>query len=132
MTKTYITTREAMNSAVHYIDGMASAEEAIRMMRANKVKALIVKRRYEGDAYGIVVLNDIIRGVIIPDKRFTEVSVYEIMTKPVISVPHDMNIRYAARMLFNIGIKHAPVEEKGEYIGMISMMDMMMANLESQ
>jgi len=56
------------------------------------------------------------------------VNVYEIMTKPVITVPADMDIRYVARLIFRAGIRRAPVEEHGEIIGMISLSSLILDN----
>jgi signal-transduction protein with cAMP-binding, CBS, and nucleotidyltransferase domain len=115
--------KDAMTGKVIYIDGLATAKDAIDLMRREKTETLVVKKRGEGDAYGIVVLSDLIKGVIVPDRKFTEVSVYEVMTKPAISVPASMNIRYVSRLMMNIGVKTAPVEENGEYLGIISLHD---------
>jgi CBS domain-containing protein len=52
--------------------------------------------------------------VLIPGKRAEEVNVYEIMTKPILSVPADMDIRYIARLLHRVGMRRAPVEENGD------------------
>jgi predicted transcriptional regulator len=42
------------------------------------------------------------------------------MAKPVLTVRPDMHVRYCARMFENFGINHAPVEEDGKIIGMVS------------
>ena len=42
------------------------------------------------------------------------------MAKPVVTVKPDMHIRYCARLFENTGIGHAPVEENGEIIGIVS------------
>ncbi|MCJ7600308.1 MAG: CBS domain-containing protein [Desulfobulbaceae bacterium] len=123
-----IRARDVMRKGVGYIDGMATAKEAAAMMRANKFNALIVKKRHSDDAWGIVVVQDFIRGVIIPGRASHEVNVYEIMTKPVITVPADMDIRYVARLIFNAGIRRAPVENKGELVGMIALSSLILEN----
>jgi signal-transduction protein with cAMP-binding, CBS, and nucleotidyltransferase domain len=122
--------KDAMTGKVVFVDGLATAKDAILLMRAEKTEALIVNKRDEHDEYGILVLSDLIKGVIIPDKKFKDVSVYELMTKPAISVPASMNIRYVPRLLMNIGIKIAPVEENGRFVGMISLHDTIIENLE--
>ena len=80
------------------------------------------------DAWGIVALQDLIRGVLIPGRFSKEVNVYEIMTKPVITVPADMDIRYVARLLYHAGIRRAPVEDQGELVGMVSMSSLILDN----
>jgi predicted transcriptional regulator len=43
------------------------------------------------------------------------------MTKPIMSVPADMDIRYIARLLHRVGMRRAPVEENGKLIGMVTL-----------
>lgn len=121
--------RDVMTRRVVFIDGMATAKEAAELMRHEKTDALIVKKRHPDDAYGIVVVHDLIKGVVITDNDSTEVNVFEIMTKPVISVPANMDIRYVARLLMRANIRRAPVEENGEYIGMISLTSLILDNM---
>jgi CBS domain-containing protein len=107
---------------------MATAKEAAARMRSEKVSCLLVDKRHPDDAWGIIVVQDFIKGVIIPGRSPSEVNVYEIMTKPVITVPADMDIRYVARLIHRAGIRRAPVEEKGEIIGVISLSSLILDN----
>ncbi|MFZ5799459.1 MAG: CBS domain-containing protein [Desulfobulbaceae bacterium] len=113
--------RDVMRKGLVTIDGMATAKEAAAKMRAEKVSYLLVDRRHPDDAWGIVVVQDFIKGVIIPGRSPAQVNVYEIMTKPVITVPADMDIRYATRLIYRAGIRRAPVDDKGEIVGMLSL-----------
>ena len=127
--RSFQSARDVMTKKVVLIDGMATAKEAVEIMRREKVESLIVKKRHPQDAYGIVNIHDFIKGVIIKDKTSEEVNVFEIMTKPVVSIPADMDVRYVASLLTNIGVRMAPVEENGEYIGMVSLSDLVLDNL---
>jgi len=98
-------------------------------MRHENADALIVKKRHPQDAYGIVMVHDFIKGVIIPDKTSEEVNVFEIMTKPAICVPADMDVRYVASFMMKVKLRLAPVEENGEYIGMVSFSNLILDNL---
>ena len=86
----------------------------LRGISEEKVHGILVKKRHADDAWGIISVQDIINGVLIPGKRTEEVNVYEIMTKPIMSVPADMDIRYIARLLHRVGMRRAPVEENGK------------------
>ncbi len=108
---------------------MFNAKDAVEIMRKEKVESLIIKKRHPQDACGIVNVHDFIKGVIIQDKTSDEVNLFEIMTKPVVSVPADMDVKYVASLLTNVGIRMAPVEENGEYIGMVSLSDLILENL---
>ncbi len=120
--------RDVMHKQILTIDGMATAREAAAVMRSERVFSLLVKKRHENDAWGILVVQDFVKGVIIPGRSPDDVNVYEIMTKPIITVPADMDIRYAARLIYRAGIRRAPVEENGEIIGMISLASLILDN----
>lgn len=119
--KSIIRGRDVMSTRIISIDGMATAKEAAAKMREEKVHSLLVNKRNADDAWGLVSVQDIINGVLIPGKRAEDVNVYEIMTKPILSVPPDMDIRYIARLLHRVGMRRAPVEENGQLIGMVTL-----------
>lgn len=125
----YQSAKDAMVKNIIFIDGMVTAKEAVDLMRKKNIEALIVEKRNEHDAYGIVVVQDFIKGVIIQERTSEEVNVFEIMTKPVVSVPSKMDVRYVARLLVRTGLRMAPVEENGKYIGMISLSSIILDNL---
>jgi len=127
--RSFQSTKDVMTKKIVFVDGMATAKEAVEIMRKEKVEALIVKKRYPQDAYGIVSVHDFINGVIIPDKTSEEVNVYEIMTKPAICIPANMDVQYVASLLMKVDLSMAPVEENGEYIGMVSLSDIILDNL---
>ena len=126
--KPIIRAKDVMQKKIVAIDGMATAQEAAALMRTENKRCLLVQKRNADDAWGIVVVQDFIKGVFVAGRSPSEVNVYEIMTKPVITVPADMDIRYVARLLFQAGIRRAPVEEKGELIGMISLSSLILEN----
>jgi CBS domain-containing protein len=123
-----IRARDVMHKGIVSIDGMATAKEAAAKMRLEKVACLLVEKRHKDDAWGIVVIQDFIKEVIIPGRSPSEVHAYEIMTKPVITVPADMDILYVARLINMAGIRRAPVEDKGELIGMVSLSSLILDN----
>ena len=123
-----IRARDVMHQRIVSIDGMATASEAAAMMRTEKTSSLLIKKRNPDDAWAILVIQDFIKGVIIPGLSPTEVHVYEIMTKPIITVPADMDIRYAARLIYRADIRRAPVEDGGKLIGMISLSSLILDN----
>ena len=119
--RSIVRAREVMRKGVLCIDGMATAAEAAAMMREEKSHALLVNKRHPDDAWGIVTYLDLIQGVIVPGRAAAEVNVYEIMTKPVIPVPGEMDVRYVVRFMHRTGIRRAPVEENGKLVGIVSL-----------
>lgn len=123
-----IRARDVMRKGIVTIDGMATAREAAAKMRSETVHSLLVDKRHVDDAWGILVVQDFVRGVLMAGRSPAEVNVYEIMTKPLITVPADMDIRYVARLIYRAGIRRAPVDDKGELIGMISLPSLILDN----
>jgi len=113
--------RDLMHKEVLSIDGMATAKEAAAMMKKSGVSELLVSKRDDDDAWGIVTVMDIIKGVVVADRDGETVFVYEIMTKPVITLPAKMDIRYAIRLMNRVGIRRAPVEDQGNIVGMVTL-----------
>lgn len=128
--ETYKKAKEIASDQLFYIDGLASVRDAIKLMKDKNVRALIIQKRDNADVNGIVTVNDIIKGVIIPDKTLDEVSVYEIMTKPVFSISAHLNVKYVPRLMHNYNVRIAPVEEGGEYIGIIDYTQFLFTELE--
>jgi len=112
--------RDCMKTEVTEVDGRTDVLSAMKIMKQVGATSLIVKRRDENDEYGLLLFSDIARKVIGQDRAPERVNVHEIMAKPVVTVRPDMNIRYCARLFENFGIGHAPVEEDGKIIGMVS------------
>jgi signal-transduction protein with cAMP-binding, CBS, and nucleotidyltransferase domain len=111
--------KDIVSNNLYFVDGLASVGDAVKMMKEHNVQALIIKKRDAADAHGIVTVFDIVEGVIIPERDLEEVSVYEIMTKPVLSISAHLNVKYVPRLMHNYGVRIAPVEENGEFIGLI-------------
>jgi predicted transcriptional regulator len=109
-----------MRTDVTFIDGRKNVLEALRAMRDGRCTSLMVEKRSDRDEYGILTLSDIAKKVIALDKAPERVNVFEIMTKPVISVRPDMDIRYCARLFQQFGIRRAAVIEENNVVGTIS------------
>lgn len=118
--KRIIRVRDVMRTDFGTIDGIATVIEAMRKMKAMQRAVLVVNKRHEDDEYGLVTVADITRHVLAKDRAPDRVNVYEIMTKPAISVHADMDIRYCARLFAQFELVRAPVLDGREVIGMVS------------
>ncbi|WP_019867427.1 CBS domain-containing protein [Methylovulum miyakonense] len=115
-----IRVKDVMKTDFGTIDGIATVAEALRMMKAQKTSVLIVNKRHDDDEYGIINSGDIARHVLAKDRAPERVNVYEIMSKPVISVHPEMDIRYCSRLFADYNLVRAPVIANREVIGMVS------------
>ena len=120
----YLKVRDVMTPSPHMIDGLASVTHAMDVMKRHQVSSLVIDRRHDGDEYGILVVQDIAAKVIGEDRSPDRTSVYQIMSKPVIVLYADMNIKYAIRLLVRLGFSRGVVLEHGKVVGIVTMRDM--------
>ena len=126
-----IRVRDIMKTNFDLVDGMATVAEALKTMMHIETKCVIVGKRNADDEFGIVTLSDIARKVLAVDRAPERVNIYEIMTKPVISVDPQMDIRYAARLYDRFHLSRAPVVDNQEIVGIVSFTDMVLKGLKA-
>lgn len=121
--------RDVMKHKYDIVDGMMTVKDTLKAMKHLENKSFIVEKRDENDEYGMVLISDIARKVLAKDRSPARVNVYEVMTKPVITISPNMDIRYAARLFDRFGLSRTPVVEKGKVIGIVSFTDMVLKGL---
>lgn len=124
-----IRVRDVMKHEVDVVDGMLTVTEAMRDMKNHDTRTLIVDKRHDDDEYGVVMFGDIARQVLAKNLSPDRVNIYEIMSKPVIAIPPEMDVRYCTRLFDRFGMSRAPVLENGKIIGLISYTDIVLKGL---
>jgi len=130
--KTNFRAKDVMKADFVLLDGLATVKEGIQALLNENAHTLFVKRRNDDDEYGIVVLADIAQKVLAQDKAPERINLYEIMTKPVIGIDPEMNIRYCARLFARFGLSIAPVMAGREIMGVITYNDLVLHDLEAE
>jgi signal-transduction protein with cAMP-binding, CBS, and nucleotidyltransferase domain len=103
------------------IEADASVFEAItRMVEAN-VGALLVTD--EGDIAGIVTERDYLRRVTLKGRTDKETAIREIMSSPLIVATPQMTIDECMALMTDRRIRHVPVVEDGQVVGIVSIGD---------
>jgi signal-transduction protein with cAMP-binding, CBS, and nucleotidyltransferase domain len=126
-----IRVRDIMITDFDMVDGMDTVQIALERMIHVETKSLIVKKRDDNDEYGLVTLSDIARQVLAMDRAPERVNIYEIMTKPALTVSSDMDIRYCARLFGRFELTRAPVVDEREIVGIVSYTDMVLKGLKN-
>lgn len=121
--------RDVMKTQFDMIDGKMTVMDALRTMKHVETKSLLVDKRHDDDEYGILLLSDIAKNVLAKDRSPARTNVYEIMSKPILPVDPQMDIRYCARFLERFGLSRAPVVENGKVIGIVSFTDLVLRGL---
>ncbi|WP_394132066.1 CBS domain-containing protein [Shewanella maritima] len=129
---TPIFNKDVLSDQYAIIDGMHTVADAIKVAVDKNVNILIVDKRHDHDEYGMVLLSDIARQVLAKDKSAERINVYEIMNKPVFSVPAEMDVRYTARLFERFHINKAPVIESGNILGFVTYDDIVLKGMISQ
>ena len=118
---------KAMTETVRTIEAMASVKEAIQVMREAGVSSLVVERRDDTDEFGLLVVADIAREVIAKNRSIERVNVYEVMSKPVLCLPAEMQVKYAVRMLVRFDLSRAlVVDHERKPVGIVTLRDMVL------
>lgn len=125
----FIRVGDVMEKDFDLIDGITTVAEALTGMHYPNTGALIVNKRSTHDEYGIVMLADIAKKVLAKDRSPARVNVYEIMSKPVLGVSPQMDIRYCARLFDRFGLSLAPVIEAGSIVGVVGYNDMVIQGM---
>jgi len=121
--------RDVMKTEFDLVDGTRTVGEALDAMRHVDTRALVIDKRHDDDEYGLVLLSDIAKKVLAADRSPDRVNLYEIMSKPVLGVDPQMDIRYCARLLERFGIMRAPVIENRRVIGIVSFHDLVLQGM---
>ena len=121
--------RDVMKTSFDVVDGMVTVADALRTMKHVETKCLIIDKRHDNDEYGVVLISDLARLVLAKDRAPERVNVYEVMSKPVVTVDSQMDIRYCARLFDRLSLSRAPVVENGKLVGIISFTDMVLKGL---
>ena len=112
----------AKGGQVHSIGPDAKVIEALQIMAQKDVGALIVMEN--GRLAGILSERDYARKVILRGKSSQDVPVREIMTAEVVTVDPASTIEQCMALVTQRRIRHLPIVEDGELIGVVSIGDL--------
>ena len=96
-------------------------------MQRLQISSLAVNRRRDDDELGLIVVSDVAREVIARNRAPERVNVYEIMSKPALTVRTGMLARYAVRLLVKFGVSRAlVVDDDGLPLGLVTLRDLVL------
>ena len=129
--KKIVTVADVMSRDVLVIEPTATVHEAVQLMRAKGTSSVAVNRRDPADEFALVVVADIAAEVLGKNLSTERVNVYEIMTKPVLTLAAEMNIVYAVRMLTRFKLSRALViDHDRNPLGIVTLRDMVLREVE--
>ncbi len=125
--ESYIKVSAVMARTVRIIDPLATIREALREMSEFRISSLVIERRDPADELGIIMIGDIAAHVIASNLSPDRVNVYEVMSKPVITLDQDMHIKYAIRLLHRFSLSRGLVtDHERQLVGLATLRDMVL------
>ncbi|HMA98974.1 MAG TPA: CBS domain-containing protein [Wenzhouxiangella sp.] len=121
---------EMMVTDVATVSCLATLRDAMDKMRECRVKSLVVEKRHASDAWGIVTYTTILRTVVQEEGDVDLINVYDIASKPAVTVPRQLEVRHAVQMMLDLDIKRVIVSSNNELEGILTMHDIVSAILE--
>lgn len=118
---------DVTQAPLHMVSGLASVQSAIEEMHRHSVSSLVIERRDDDDEYGVVTVQDIAAKVVAENRSAERTSVYEVMTKPVLTLSADMNVKYAIRLLARLGFTRALVTSADDLSGLVTLRDLVLS-----
>ena len=118
---------DIMSRDLQSIDRLATIRDAMALMTEHGVTSLAVNRRDEDDEFGLLELRDIAARVIADDRAPERVNVYEIMSKPALTVAADMLADNVVNLLVRFELTRAIVVDRDRNpLGMVSLRDLLL------
>jgi CBS domain-containing protein len=121
------TVGEVMTRGVITIGEEESVASAMKTMVERHVSSIIVKKKDDADVYGIVTRKDIIHSVVGRGNDPKDISVADVMTKPVMTITPSMDVVAAAKLMEKTKVRRFPVVENNVLVGLISNSDIFRA-----
>jgi CBS domain-containing protein len=101
--------------------------EAVRRMNEHRIGAILVKDGEE--IVGIWTERDFLRNSGAPGFDAQTARVGDYMSAPLHFADHDVNLIQLEEMFLGLFLRHIPVRREGQFIGMISIGDVLRADL---
>ena len=118
------------NQEIFTVEAGDSVYNAIKLMADKQIGALIVKEN--GAIAGIVTERDYARKVVLMDRSSKNTPVRDIMSSAVRFVRPDQTTDDCMALMTERRMRHLPVMENDQLIGMVSIGDLVKAIIEEQ
>ncbi len=115
---------------VYSISPFVRVYNALELMAEKDIGALIVKE--DESIVGILSERDYARKVILNGKSSKEMTVDEIMSENVVYVTSNQTVEECMALMTNMRIRHLPVMENNNLIGIISIGDVVKALIDEK
>ena len=120
---------EIMTKKLETIEVDAPIYDAIEKMIDKRIRSLLVKPNDDKDVHGVITVRDIVNKALAKNLDLNKTKVGEITSKPLVCVDKVMDVEYAINLMSKFNITRVFVNDGKEIIGIISLLDVMSAEL---
>jgi len=114
-----------MTKPIITVDKDGSVNEAAKTMSEKRIGCIVVTDA--GTPVGIATERDILQRVVVEGLDVSKVKMKDIMSEPLITINGNMPIINAIRMMQKNNVRHLPIIEKGELVGIVTQRDLLRA-----
>ncbi len=122
--------KDIMVKDVATVSPFATIRDAMRLMKQHEVKSLVVLKQGPHDAYGIITYHNILKTIVAEEGDIDLINVYDLCDKPAITVSRELDVKYAASLMVNMGIRRVLVTAANELAGILTMNDIVGAIID--
>jgi len=110
------------NNAIQSITPSASVFEALELMASQNIGALLVMEGQE--VRGIFTERDYARKIVLKGRMSPQTQLHEVMTSSVMFVTPAQTSDYCMALMTEKHLRHLPVMDEGQLVGLISIGDL--------
>ena len=110
-----------------FISWDQTVHQTCRKMIEKKIGAIVIKK--DDEFVGIWTERDLLRNILKPDFSIDTARIGDYMSTPLYSAPHDAPLIKLEEMFVGLFVRHLMVEKDGEYIGLLSIGDVLRGSL---
>ncbi|QVM91612.1 CBS domain-containing protein [Pseudomonas entomophila] len=107
-----------------------SVLDALKLLAEKNIGALPVVEN--GQVVGIVSERDYARKLVLKGRSSPFTTVREIMSSPVVTVDPKQNLEYCMNLMTNRHLRHLPVVDNGQLLGLLSIGDLVKETIAEQ
>lgn len=120
--------KEIMTRDVVTVDIKSDVAQLAKKMLNYKVGSVIVTDKKQ--PVGIVTERDIVKKIVSKNLRPDDISIKELMTAPLISIPSSEDVTEVMHKMVKMEIRRLPVVENGKLVGIITDTDLLAISAE--
>ncbi|MBW8827993.1 MAG: CBS domain-containing protein [Burkholderiales bacterium] len=122
--------RTKSDPTVYTMEPTATAHEAVRLMADKNIGALVVVEH--GKVVGIVSERDYARKLVLMARSSRDTLLRELMSSPVMYVHPEQTSDECMALMTENRLRHLPVMDGGQMIGLLSIGDLVKATISEQ